>query len=93
MKEARKLVPDLLSSVPMREIREHLDRYRDESAWTSRDVDRGGSAMSSTADHFSLVGEITSHLRYFQTNSVLVRDLPTGLVGFPLIRYGRMVFL
>ncbi|MDP7665030.1 MAG: DUF2203 domain-containing protein [Nitrospinota bacterium] len=94
VREARTLVPDLRPRLlRMREIREHLDRYRDEAEQTSRDVDRGGSTMPSAADYFPLVGEITSHLKYFQAIGVLIKDLSAGLVDFPSIRDGRVVFL
>ncbi len=94
VREARTLVSDLRPRLlRMREVREHLGRYRDEAERASRDVACGGSTMPSAADYFPLVGEITFHLKYFQTIGVLIKDLSAGLVDFPSIRDGRVVFL
>ena len=92
--EARKLLPELkprLASV--QETWSEISPYREEASRLARRIDEGGATISNPNDYLRLSHEMKSQLSYFNELGIKVKDIASGLIDFPSILDGRVVYL
>ena len=92
--EAKKLLPELkprLASI--QETWAEISPYREEASRLAQRVNAGGATMRDANKYLRLSHKIRSQLSYFQKLGIEVKDPASGLIDFPTIRDGRVVYL
>ena len=94
LEEARSLVPDLRPRLQeMARLRERLLPYRGEMARLAEGAQRGGGTFPSAGEYIRLVQALDAHHCFLRGSGVELKDLAAGLVDFPSMRQGRVVYL
>ncbi|MBI2178539.1 MAG: DUF2203 domain-containing protein [Candidatus Tectomicrobia bacterium] len=94
LEEARALVPALRPRLrEMARIRERLLPFRGEVERLAGDAQRGGGTFPSAGEYFRHVQALNGHLGFLRESGAELKDLATGLVDFPSLRQGRVVYL
>jgi hypothetical protein len=92
--EARKLLPELKPRLAaIQETWSEISPYREEASRLARRTDEGGATMSNPNEYLRLSHEMKSQLSYFKELGIEVKDIASGLIDFPTIRDGRVVYL
>jgi hypothetical protein len=92
--EARELLPDLRPRLlRMREVWKKMSPFREESKRLSKKMEDGGSTMPNAGEYFQQIRKLQKELAFFETSGIQVKDISSGLVDFPSLRNGRVVYL
>ncbi|MBT3351798.1 MAG: DUF2203 domain-containing protein [Nitrospinaceae bacterium] len=92
--EARELLPELRDRLIAMQVNwQNLAPYQKEVRQLAMKIDKGGSTISDAGKYLSLAKKLKSQLTYFENMSIEVKDITSGLVDFPFIREGRIVYL
>ncbi len=92
--EARELLPELRGRlIAMQVTWQKLAPYQKEARQLANKMDKGGSTISDAGRYLTLAKKLKSQLAYFENMSIEVKDITSGLVDFPFIREGRIVYL
>ncbi len=92
--EARELLPELrLRLHEMREIWTDLAPFQEEAQKISKRVEEGGATLPHAGEYFLLVHRLKKKMTYFEQTGIEIKDISSGLVDFPSLRGGRVVYL
>lgn len=92
--EARKLLPELRDRLIAIQVTwQKLAPYQKESRQLANKMDKGGSTIPDAGRYLALAKKLKSQLAYFENMSIEVKDINSGLIDFPSIREGRIVYL
>lgn len=94
LEEARELLPELRTRLTtLRDAWKAIAPYREEARRLAKRVDEGGGTMTDAGLYLRLSRDLMRQMKYFEKSGIDVKDISTGLVDFPSIREGRVVFL
>jgi hypothetical protein len=94
LEEARALVPALRPRLrEMARFRERLLPFRGEAEGLAEGAQRGGATFPSAGEYLCHVEALNGHLDFLRGSGVELKDLAAGLVDFPSLRQGRVVYL
>jgi hypothetical protein len=94
LNEARSLLPELRPRLAeMREVWEEVRPYRDEARRIAGRLDQGGVTMPGAGEYLRISRKLAKQMSYFKKFGIEIKDIATGLVDFPSIRDGRVVYL
>ena len=94
LNEARSLLSELRPRLAeMREAWEEVRPYREEARRLTGRLDLGGVTMPGAGEYLRISQKIAKQKSYFEKAGIEIKDIATGLVDFPSIRDGRVVFL
>jgi hypothetical protein len=92
--EARELLPELRPRLhEMKEIWTELQPHRDEARKIGSRVDDGGATLPGAGEYFPLINRLKQKLAYFEKAGIELKDPAAGLIDFPSLRGGRVVYL
>ncbi|HBK78685.1 MAG TPA: DUF2203 domain-containing protein [Nitrospinae bacterium] len=94
LEEARELLPELRTRLTaLRDAWKAMAPYREEARRLAQRVDEGGGTMTNAGLYLRSYRDLMRQMKYFEKSGIAVKDISTGLVDFPSIREGRVVFL
>lgn len=94
LEEARALVPVLRPRLrEVARVWERLVPFREEMAHLPESAQRGGGTFPSAGEYLGRAQALGRHLDFLHENGVELKDPATGLVDFPAMREGRVVYL
>ena len=92
--EARALVPALRPRLQaMARIRERLLPFREQVERLAEGAQRGGGTFPAAGEYLRHVQELNGHLAFLRENGVELKNMAAGLVDFPSMRQGKVVYL
>ncbi len=94
LNEARSLLPELRPRLAeIRDAWEEVAPYREEARRIAGRLDQGGATMPGAGEYLRISRKLAKQMSYFHKSGVEIKDIATGLVDFPSIRDGRVVYL
>jgi len=94
LEEARSLVPDLRPRLQeMARIWSDLLPMQSEIRSLEERAQRGGGTLPATGEYLRHIEALNVHFAFLRKAGVELKDLATGLVDFPSVREGRVVYL
>ena len=92
--EARELLPELRPRLhEMQDIWTELQPYREEARQIGKRIDDGGATLPGAGEYFPLITRLKHKFAYFEKAGIEIKDPATGLIDFPSLRDGRVVYL
>ena len=92
--DARELLPEIRPRLTkLQDIWTKLEPHREEARQIGKRVDDGGATLPGAGEYFLLINQLKQKLAYFEMAGVEIKDLSTGLIDFPSLRGGRVVYL
>ncbi len=94
LEEARELIPELRPRLmALQETWEQIAPYKDKARTLAQRIDEGGGTMENAGDYMRVSRKLMGQLSFFKKSGIEVKDIASGLVDFPAIREGRVVYL
>jgi len=94
LEEARALVPALRPRLQeMARLRERLLPFRVEMKALTEGSQRGGGTFPGAGEYLRHIQSLNTYLEFLRRTGVILKDLSAGLVDFPTLREGRLVYL
>ena len=92
--EARALVPALRPRLQaMARIRERLLPFQGEMKRMAEGAQAGGATFPGAGKYLRHVQALNAHLAFLRENGVELKNMAAGLVDFPSMRQGKVVYL
>ncbi len=92
--EARELLPELRPRLhEMQDIWAELEPHREEAQKIGKRTDNGGATLPNAGEYFRLIHQLKEKLAFFGKAGIEIKDISTGLVDFPSLRDGRVMYL
>jgi len=92
--EARDLLPELrIRLLALQEAWKAMAPYWEEAHRLAKRMDEGGGTMTDAGHYLRSSRNLKRQMQYFEKLGIEVKDITTGLVDFPSLMNGRIVFL
>jgi hypothetical protein len=93
IEEANALLPQVRKiATHIQRSHRGLSKYRDEAKAASEAAERGGGGLTNGQHYAELVTALTAEMSSLDSLGVQLKDFDRGLVDFPYLRDGRVVF-
>ncbi len=94
LNEARELLTELRPRLQaMQDIWTELQPHRDEARKIGKRANDGGATLPGAGEYFLLISRLKQKLAYFEKAGIEIKDPAAGLIDFPSLRGGRIVYL
>ena len=94
IQEANALLPSVRGILAgIQQAHRGLAQYRDQAKKASDAADQGGGGLKYGVVYATLLTELASYIAELERIGVQLKDFERGLVDFPSLREGRVVFL
>ena len=77
----------------MQDIWADLEPHREEAQKIGKRTDAGGATLPNAGEYFGLIHQLKEKLGFFEKAGIEIKDISSGLVDFPSLRSGRVVYL
>ena len=92
--EANALLPEVRKILQnVRRSRRRLSAFRHDAKLAAESADQGGGGVPGGLLYANLLTKFTQHLSELESMGVHLKDFDRGLIDFPSLRDGRIVFL
>tara|TARA_B100000686_G_scaffold286608_2_gene311528 strand:- start:1045 stop:1455 length:411 start_codon:yes stop_codon:yes gene_type:complete len=94
LKEARSLISKLRPKLQsLSRIWEEIAPYSNQFEELKRNADKGGGTLGELKHYYSYILELNDTINYLKGLNIELKDISKGLIDFPSLRDGRVVFL
>ena len=94
LSEARSLISELRPKLKnLSSIWEKILPYSKQFEELKKNADKGGGTLGNLKHYYSYVVELNKTMNYLQNLNIEIKDISKGLIDFPSLKDGRVVYL